>query len=108
MAVIEKRKTQDGKTHYRVKVRLKGYPPQTSTHERLADAKRWASDTEASIREGRHFKTAEAKKHTLGELIDRYIRDILPQKKAKRNRLPNSYGGRSRLAIMHYQISRPL
>lgn len=39
MAVIEKRKTQDGKTHYRVKVRLKGYPPQTSTHERLADAK---------------------------------------------------------------------
>ncbi len=81
MAVIEKRKTQDGKTHYRVKVRLKGYPSQTSTHERLADAKRWAAETEASIREGRHFKTAEAKKHTLGELIDRYIRDVLPQKK---------------------------
>jgi len=81
MAVIEKRKTQDGKTHYRVKVRLKGYPPQTSTHERLADAKRWAAETETSIREGRHFKTVEAKKHTLGEVVDRYIRDILPQKK---------------------------
>jgi hypothetical protein len=57
MAVIEKRKTQEGKIHYRVKVRLKGYPPQTSTHERLADAKRWAAETEALIREGRHFKT---------------------------------------------------
>ena len=84
MAVIEKRTTSDGKTHYRVKVRLKGYPPQTTTHERLADAKRWAQQTEAAIREGRHFKTTEAKKHTLGELIDRYIRDVLPRKEKSR------------------------
>ena len=28
MAVIEKRKTKDGKIQYRVKIRLKGYPPQ--------------------------------------------------------------------------------
>ncbi len=81
MAVIEKRKTADGKTHFRVKVRLKGHPPQTATHETLRDAKRWAQQTETAIREGRHFKTTEAKKHTLGEMIDRYIRDILPQKK---------------------------
>ncbi len=80
MAVIEKRKTQAGKIQYRVKVRLKGFPPQTSTHARLTDAKRWAQDTESAIREGRHFKTVESKKHTLGELIDRYIRDVLPQK----------------------------
>jgi integrase len=81
LAVIEKRKTKDGKIQYRVKIRLKGYPPQTSTHETGRDAKRWAQDIESAIREGRHFKTAEAKKHTLGELIDRYIRDVLPQKK---------------------------
>ena len=81
MAVIEKRKTKDGKTQYRVKVRLKGFPPQTSTHDTSRDAKRWAQDTESAIKEGRHFKTTEAKKHTLGELVDRYIRDILPQKK---------------------------
>jgi integrase len=81
MAVIEKRETKDGKTQYRVKVRLKGFPPQTSTHARLTDAKRWAQNTESAIREGRHFKTTEAKKHTLAELIDRYIRDVLPQKK---------------------------
>jgi hypothetical protein len=32
--------------------------------------------------EGRHFKTAEAKRHTLADLIDRYIVDILPHKGA--------------------------
>ena len=80
MAVIEKRKTKDGETHYRVKIRLKGHPPQTETHHRLGDAKRWAQETEAAIREGRHFKNSEAKKHTLGQLIDRYIRDVLPKK----------------------------
>lgn len=77
MANIEKRTTQDGKTAYRVKVRLKGYPTQTATFDRLTDAKKWASATESAIREGRHFKTTEAKKHTLAELIDRYMRDVL-------------------------------
>ncbi|MCK5664300.1 MAG: site-specific integrase [Thiotrichaceae bacterium] len=80
MASIEKRTTQNGKTSYRVKIRLKGYPVQTATFERLTDAKKWVQHTEASIREGRHFKTAEAKKHTLADLVDRYIKDVLPTK----------------------------
>lgn len=80
MAVIEKRKTKDGEIRYRVKIRMKGHPPQTETHRKLTHAKRWAQETETAIREGRHFKTSEAKKHTLGELIDRYIRDVLPRK----------------------------
>jgi hypothetical protein len=67
MAVIEKRETKNGKEQYRVKIRLKGFPPQTATFARSADAKRWAQQTEAAIREGRHFKTTEAKKHTLGQ-----------------------------------------
>jgi integrase len=36
--------------------------------------------TEAAIVEGRHFKVIEAKRHTLADLIDRYIREILPHK----------------------------
>jgi len=80
MASIEKRTTSDGNTSYRVKVRLKGYPVQTGTFERLTDAKKWASSTESAIKEGRHFKTSEAKRHTLAELIDRYIRDVMPSK----------------------------
>jgi integrase len=80
MAAINKHISEDGKTTYRVRVRLKGYPIQTATFHRLTDAKKWAQDTESAIREGRHFKTAEAKKHTLADLIDRYIKDVLPSK----------------------------
>ena len=81
MAVVEKRKTADGQLRYRVKIRLKGQASQTETFHRLADAKRWAHETEAAIREGRYFKTAEAKKNTVGDLIDRYILGVLPLKK---------------------------
>jgi integrase len=80
MASIEKRTTKEGDISYRVKVRLKGYPTQTATFERLTDAKRWVQQTESAIREGRHFKTSEAKRHTLDETIDRYIQYVLPNK----------------------------
>ncbi len=79
MATIEQRKAA-GNTTYRVKIRLKGHPPQTATFERKTDARHWAQQTETAIREGRHFKTTEAKRHTLGELVDRYLRDVLPSK----------------------------
>lgn len=81
MATIQERKADDGKISYRVQVRLKGYPPQTATFSRITDARRWAQQIESAIREGRHFKTAESKKHTLRDLIDRYISDVLPLKK---------------------------
>jgi integrase len=80
MASIEKRVNQDGKTAYRVKVRLKGQPTESATFERLTDAKKWAQDTESAIRDGRHFKISAAKRHTLAEQIDRYIKDVLPTK----------------------------
>ncbi|OJY32619.1 MAG: integrase, partial [Legionella sp. 40-6] len=80
MANIEKRVNQDGKVTYRVKVRLKGFPTQNATFERLTDARKWAQNTESAIREGRHFKTTEAKRRTLSQLIERYIEDILPSK----------------------------
>lgn len=82
MANIQERKSKDGKASYKVVVRLKGFPTQTATFERKTDAKKWAQQTEAAIREGRHFKTTEAKKHTLSDLIDRYIRDVMPKKSA--------------------------
>lgn len=85
MANIEKRISNDGKTSYRVKIRLKGHPGQSATFERLTDAKKWSQQTESAIREGRHFKTTEAKRHTLTELIERYCRDVLPAKKSAKD-----------------------
>jgi integrase len=80
MATITERATKDGTKRYRTEVRLKGYPPQTATFKRKTDAHKWIQDTESAIREGRHFKTAEAKKHTLADLVDRYIKDVMPTK----------------------------
>lgn len=77
MASIETRRSDDGTRTYRAKVRLKGQPPITASFARLTDAKRWAGSTEIAIREGRYFKTAEAKRHTLTHLIDRYEKEVL-------------------------------
>ena len=77
MATIETRKRASGTT-YRVKVRLRGYPPADATFSRRTDAKQWAAETETAIRAGRWFQHVEAKRNTLADLIDRYIRDYLP------------------------------
>jgi len=79
MASITKREGKKGTT-YKVTIRMKGYPTQTETFKRMTDAKRWAADTESAISQGKHFKTIESKKHTLTELIDRYIKVELPKK----------------------------
>jgi integrase len=85
MAAIEKRTAQDGAVSYRVKVRLKGKPAQSATFDRLTDAKKWAASIESAIREGRHFTKAEAKRHTLADMVDRYTRDVLPGKRSQKD-----------------------
>jgi len=80
MATIVERKTSEGKVRYQAKVRLKGFPSQTATFDRKTDARRWIQDTESAIRDGRYFKGTESKRHTFSEMIDRYMRDVLPHK----------------------------
>ena len=80
MASIRTRTNVDGVVSYTAEIRLKGFPPQAALFARKTDAKRWASATETAIRENRYVKSAEAKKHTLAESIDRYITEILPTK----------------------------
>lgn len=80
MASILKRTRKDGTSSYLVQIRIRGCPTQSATFDRRKDAVRWAAQTEAAISEGRFFKTAKAQKHTLGDLVDRYIETVLPQK----------------------------
>ena len=61
-------------------MRLSGWPPQSATFKRKTDAKRWATQTEAAIREGRHFRFAEAQRHSVADLIDRYREEVLKRK----------------------------
>lgn len=88
MAYIEKRTKKDGTVHYRLQIKMKGFPIYTETFRRESDAKKKAKLVEAAMLEGRHFKNSEAQKHTVRELIERYGRDVLPGKpKAKQERL---------------------
>jgi integrase len=83
MARIRERLDKDGKKRFTAEIRLKGYPVQSATFKRKTDAEKYIQNTESAIREGRHFKTSEAKKHTLADLIDRYIKDVIPNKAVK-------------------------
>lgn len=76
MATIQKRTNSKGETSYRVQVRLKGYAPEQATFARLTDARNWAQETESAMRQRRFFKTAESKKHTVADMIDRYISKV--------------------------------
>lgn len=81
---IYTRTDSTGKTRNQVKVRLQGHPEASETFDRLTDAKRWQDATKTAIRERRYFKTLEAQKHTLADLIDRYVEDVLPTKGSQR------------------------
>ena len=80
MAQIRERLRKNGKKTFLVRIRMKGHPEVVASFERLTDARIWASTTETEIREGRYFKTNEAQKHSLSDLIERYIREVLPGK----------------------------
>lgn len=80
MATIIRRPGRNGQLSYRAQVRRKGAPPLSATFTKLSDARKWIQVTEAAILEGRHIKTAEAQRHTLGDLTDRYVEHVLPQK----------------------------
>ncbi len=100
MASIEKRKLDDGTTSYRVKVRLKGYPPESATFERLTDAREWVKKTEADMKARRHF--GESKRHTLNELIDSY------EKSTKHKELKSGKEMRARLDWWRKQYGEKL
>lgn len=79
MGAIRESKKKDGSVTYHAEVRLKGYPPQRESFRTRTLAKKWIQDTESSIRDGRHFRIAEAKKHTVRDLIDRFTSQWLSQ-----------------------------
>jgi integrase len=83
MATITQRTRSNGNVTYQAKIRMKGYPPQSATFDRKTDARKWVQDTESAMRAGRYFKSSEARKRTVAEMIERYERDVLPYKTTK-------------------------
>lgn len=90
MGTIREVTKKDGSKSYHAEVRMRGYPDQRDSFRTRNLAKKWIQDTESAIRDGRHFKTVEAKRHTVGEMIDRFISQWLskhPERKAKQTAL---------------------
>lgn len=85
MATIRKRTRQDGKASYQAIIRLQGHPPASASFPNKTSAKKWAQRTELEIRENRYSRHSEASKHVMSELIDRYIKQVLPQKRDSKN-----------------------
>jgi integrase len=79
MGSIREVPQKNGGFSYHAEVRIKGSRPQRASFRTRTLAKKWVQDVESAIRDGRHFRTAEAKRHTVAELIDRFISEWLPK-----------------------------
>jgi integrase len=81
MATIQKRTKKDGTITYKAVIRVKGYPTMTASFDKITSARKWIGQNEPLMKEGKHINDYEAKKHTLNDLIDRYIEIELPKRK---------------------------
>lgn len=82
MHEIRKRQKKDGTFSYTARVRVKGYPSMSATFSKKSDANLWIQENESKIKLGRYIQPAESKKHTLSELIERYLEKELPKRKS--------------------------
>ena len=73
-------------TTFTARVRLKGHPTVAQTFKRKSEAKNWLKVTEAAMLEGRSFKTVEARRRTVSDLVKRYVEQVAPTKKDSENR----------------------
>lgn len=85
MATIEKRVGKSGKTTWRARVRRLSGPSLTKSFPRKQDAETWARSIESKLDAGEAVPSAEARKRTLGDTIDRYLSVTLPQAKHRKN-----------------------
>ena len=87
-----------------VQIRRKGWPTLSETFPDKTSAREWATVIEADMVRGVFVDRSEAERNTLGDLFDRYLRDVSPTKKGASS---ESYRLRSlrRDAISEYKVA---
>ncbi|HJV26734.1 MAG TPA: site-specific integrase [Aromatoleum sp.] len=68
-------------------VRRRGHPQQSKTFDLKKDAERWARQQERLMDAGEWVDQTEAKRTSLGELLDRYGQEVSPSKRGSRSEL---------------------
>ena len=66
---------------WQARVRRKGHPELTKSFQLRQDAERWARSVETAIDRGSFIDRTEAERTTLGDLIRRYMKEVLPAMK---------------------------
>ncbi len=79
MATIRKR----GELQWQAIVKRKGFPGQSKTWNTRKEAEAWARQIESEMDRGVFVSRAESERVTLGELIQRYRDEVLPEKRGK-------------------------
>ena len=79
MGTIREYTKKNGETVFHAEVRLKGHPPQREHFRTKSKAKEWIQDIESAIRDGRYSNRIEAKRRTVGDMVDRFIEQWLPK-----------------------------
>ena len=76
MASITEVYDKNGRKSWRARVRVVGYPPQSFTDPKKGIVTNWALDVESKIRKGKFLPELESRKHSVSDLIDRYLKKI--------------------------------
>jgi integrase len=66
---------------WQARVRRQGHPDETRSFLTHKEAERWARTVESGIDHGSFISPTQAKKTTLGDLIQRYMAEVLPSMK---------------------------
>ena len=81
MATIRKR----GEGQYHVQIRKRGYPTQTKTFTKEADARRWATIIESEMERGVFVSRNEAEATLVKEVLQRFATEVLPTKRSEQS-----------------------
>ena len=74
-----------GEGQYHVQIRKRGYPTQTKTFTKEADAKRWATIIESEMERGVFVSRSEAEATLVKDVLQRYAAEILPTKRSEQS-----------------------
>jgi len=74
-----------GEGQYHVQIRKRGYPTQTKTFTKEADARRWATIIESEMERGVFVSRTEAEATLIKDVLKRYAEEVLPTKRSEQS-----------------------
>ena len=74
-----------GEGQYHVQIRKRGYPTQTKTFTKEADARRWATIIESEMERGVFVSRTEAEATLVKDVLQRFAAEVLPTKRSEQS-----------------------